>query len=223
VRYQIKMLLASGLLLAVSLSAAQQPAGGGKQTSKSADAERFVARMMAFDKNKDGKLTKDEITDPRLLDLFERADTNKDGMVTKEELLALYEKEAPRGGGFGSGGPGGRGARGPGGPPDGGPGGPPSGPGGRGGFGPGGPGGGPPQPGQILPSFLQNVLELTDAQKKQVAELQKEVDNKLEKILNAEQRKQLKDIRERGPAGGRRGSGVPGGGAPSGPPDGPGK
>jgi hypothetical protein len=39
--------------------------------------------MMALDKNKDGKLTRDEVTDPRLLRLFEQADTNQDGVVTK--------------------------------------------------------------------------------------------------------------------------------------------
>ena len=44
---------------------------------------------MAFDKNKDGKLTKDEITDPRLHRLFDRADADKDGVVTREELIAL--------------------------------------------------------------------------------------------------------------------------------------
>src|SRR6478672_9256596 len=57
--------------------------------------------------------------------------------------------------------------------------------------------GGPPQPGQILPGFLQEQLHLTDDQKKQVAELQKEVDAKLDKILTAEQKSQLKEMRER--------------------------
>jgi outer membrane protein assembly factor BamB len=87
-----------------------------------------------------------------------------------------------RGGGFG--GPGGRG------------------PGGRG---PGGFGGGPPQPGQILPPFVQERLSLTDDQKKTIEELQKEVDTGLEKILTAEQNKELKE-----PAGGF-GGGRPGG------------
>ena len=48
--------------------------------------------MMTFDKNKDGKLTKDEVTDVRLHRLFDRADANKDGVVTKEELMALAAK-----------------------------------------------------------------------------------------------------------------------------------
>src|SRR4051812_21466140 len=46
-------------------------------------------RLLALDKNKDGKLTKDEVTDPRLERLFNRADKDGDGTVTKEELNAL--------------------------------------------------------------------------------------------------------------------------------------
>src|SRR5439155_19649624 len=99
------------------------PGRGGPGEATSVDA--IVARMMAFDKNNDGKLTRDEITDERLLRLFDQADTNKDGVVTKEELMALAAQlaaEAPAPGGRpgGFGGPGG---------------------GGPGGFGPGGPGG----------------------------------------------------------------------------------
>jgi hypothetical protein len=213
-----RMLLVAGLLCAASITTAQPPEGGkgGKDRGapKAFDADAFVARMMAFDKNKDGKLTRDEVTDARLLRLFDRADTNKDGVVTKEELEALAAKlaeEARQGGDRG--GPGGRGPGGFG----------PGGPGGPGGFGRGGPGGfgGPPRPGQILPGFLQDQLQLTDEQKKQVEELQKEVDAKLDKILTAEQRQQLKEMRERGPGGrGRGGPGGPGGFGPGGPPPG---
>src|SRR5436190_22380195 len=57
-------------------------------------------------------------------------------------------------------------------------------PGGRGGKGGGFGGGfGPPQPGQVMPTFLQEMLKLSDDQKKQVADLQKDVDAKLDKIL----------------------------------------
>src|SRR5205814_8823226 len=92
----------------------------------SGDVDAMVERVMAFDKNKDGKLTRDEMTDPRLKALCDRADANKDGVVTKAELKAVFSREASRfqGGGPG-GGPGGFGPVGPGGP----------------GFGPGGPGG----------------------------------------------------------------------------------
>ena len=65
---------------------------------------------------------------------------------------------------------------------------------------PGGRQGGPPQPGQILPPMLQERLNLTAEQKKQVADLQKEVDEKLAKILTEEQMSQMKTaMRERGP------------------------
>jgi Spy/CpxP family protein refolding chaperone len=185
------MLFTSGLLLVASFAAAQPPAGGRDGAAKSADADAFVARLMAFDKNKDGKLTKDEITDERLHRLFDRADTNKDGVVTREELLALFAREAPAAGGPAGGPPGGFG---------------PPGPGGPGGRGPGG-FGGPPQPGQILPGFLQERLSLTEEQKKQVSDIQKDVDARLEKILTAEQRKQLQELQERGPGGPGRGPG----------------
>jgi spore coat protein CotH len=92
-----------------------------------------------------------------------------------------------------------------GGPPGGG-----RGPGGRGpgGGGPGGPGGPPggfamtmpfPRPGDLLPGPLQDALGLTDEQKRRLAELQKEADGKLDKLLTDAQRKQWKEMRERGP------------------------
>src|SRR5262245_61929982 len=194
------VLLVAALVWAAALltqATAQRQGGkggkGGKGKAKGgADATALVERMMAFDKNKDGKLTKEEVTDERLHRLFDQADANKDGVVTKEELEALAKKldaEAGEGGGFGGpgkGGPGGFGGRGKGGK------------GGPGGFGgPGGPGGfgAPPRPGQILPPFLADRLELTAEQKKDLDALQKEVDAKLAKILTAEQKKQLEEMR----------------------------
>jgi hypothetical protein len=209
------IVLAGGLVFAASFAAAQPPPGSRDGATKSAGADAFVARMMAFDKNKDGKLTRDEVTDERLLRLFDRADANKDGVVTKEELLALFAREAPAAGGpadgFGPPGEGGFPGRGPGGP------------GGFGGF------GGPPEPGQVLPRPLQERLSLTEEQKKQIADVQKEVDARLEKLLTAEQMKSLKEMRDRGPGGfGRPGEGGPPGegrrpprprdGGPGGPP-----
>jgi hypothetical protein len=78
----------AAVLVAVSFTQAQPGPGGKKGDKKGGKkdvegVEEFVKRMMAFDKNKDGKLTRDEITDKRLLRLFDRADTNKDGVVTK--------------------------------------------------------------------------------------------------------------------------------------------
>lgn len=79
------------------------------------------------------------------------------------------------------------------------PGGGKGGPGGKGGF--GGGFGMRGQPGQIMPAFLQERLKLTDDQKKAVADLQKEVQTKLDKILTDEQRAELKKLREQGPGG----------------------
>ena len=62
-----------------------------------------------------------------------------------------------------------------------------------------GPPGFRPQPGRVLPDRLEERLRLTPEQKAQVADLQKEVDARLDQILNDEQRKQLKAIRENGP------------------------
>jgi hypothetical protein len=198
-------ILLSAVVLGLAGFAGAQPPGGGRKDgpgkdrpAAGGDTKSFVDRMMAFDKNKDGKLTRDEITDKRLLRLFDRADTNKDGVVTREELEALAAKEMQDGGGRVPGGPGGPGGRfgGPGGP-----GGGPGGPGGRFG-GPGSPGGfGGPPVGQVLPPFVRDTLEISDAQRKQLDDLQKEVDDKLAKILTDEQQKKLREIRERGPFG----------------------
>ena len=195
------VLAIAGVLTACSLASGQQQSGGRRATAKSSTGTDLVSRMMKFDKNKDGKLTRSEVSDTRMRRLFDRADADKDGVVTKDELTTLAANEPTNA----RGGPGGFG------------------PGGPGGFGPGGPGGfGPPRMGQILPGFMQERLSLTATQKKQVADLQKEVDAKLAKILSAEQNDQLKEMQERGPGGGPPGFGGPGGPPPGGfPPGGP--
>jgi len=107
----------------------------------------------------------------------------------------------------------------------------PGGPGGQGG--PGGPSGGRPPGGvHIIPRFAEEKLNLTDDQKKQVADLEKEVKEKLAKILTPEQMKILAEARPprggpgggqggpgggQGGPGGRGGPGGPGGGGQGGP------
>ena len=193
--------ISSMLILAVASLVVAQPPGPGQEVySQSATGGDLVSRMMEFDKDKDGKLTKDEVTDKRLHRLFARSDANNDGTVTKEELASLAAKEesSSRGRSFGFGPPG------------------------------GGPGGFmmmPPRPGEILPPMAQQRLRLSPAQKAELASIQKEVDERLDKILNDEQKKQLQEMRQRGPGGfGPRGGGPaggfgPGGGGPPG--DGP--
>lgn len=208
-------MVGSGVLL-VTFAGAQPPGRpdrGRNENAPPADASGFVTRMMTFDTNQDGKLSKDELTDSRLVSLFERADKNMDGVVTKEELTAEFNKESANlgAGGFG-GGPGG-----PGGPGGGGP--------GRRGFGgPGGPGGpgmgGPPPIGQILPPHIQEMLGLSNAQRKKIDALQRHVDNKLGEILTEDQKQRLEEMKNRGPRGpdgDRGGFGPPQGGGPGGP------
>jgi spore coat protein CotH len=62
-----------------------------------------------------------------------------------------------------------------------------------GGMGPGGP---RPNPGEIFSAPIQNALQMTEKQKKDLAELQKKVDAELEKILTPQQKEQLKRMRE---------------------------
>jgi hypothetical protein len=206
-RTLIALILTVGFFVAASIGVAQRqgPGPGRGQGPPSTDGgEDLVVRMMAFDQDKDGKLTKVEITDARLHRLFDRSDANKDGIVTKEELASLAVKEHSDESG---GGPPGFG----GGPP---------------GFGPRG--GGPPggfmgggRPGEILPRMLQERLKLTPEQKSDLDALQKELDARLDKILSAEQKTQLKQMRDRGPGGfGPRGPGGPGGRGFGGPPPG---
>ncbi len=74
-RTSTALLLAGGCLIAASFALARNQA----------PADGLVARMMAFDKDGDGKLTKSEVTDERLHRLFDRADADKDGTVTKAD------------------------------------------------------------------------------------------------------------------------------------------
>jgi Spy/CpxP family protein refolding chaperone len=87
---------------------------------------------------------------------------------------------------------------------------------GKGGF--GGAFGARTKPGTVLASAIQDQLKMTDDQKKEVADLQKMVDEKLAKIMTDDQKKQFKEIQDR-PAGGGFGNGFgrPGGAHPGGP------
>jgi hypothetical protein len=75
----------------------------------------------------------------------------------------------------------------------------------------------------LIPPFVQDKLELTDDQKKQIADLEQEVKAKLSKILTPEQMKTLEEARppRRGGPGGGQGQG-PGGGGGQGQGGGPG-
>ncbi len=70
--------------------------------------------------------------------------------------------------------------------------------------------------GQLMATAVQDRLKLTADQKKQLAELQKDADGKLDKILDDAQKKQVKQMQEMAKtfAGGPPGGGPPGGGFP---------
>ncbi len=181
------------LVCAAGIVAAQPPPGPGFGANPAAaPGGGLVARMMEYDQDKDGKLTKSEVTDARLERLFARSDKNGDGIVTREELASLEAKEeSARRGRFG------------------------------GGFGPpgGGPGGFMmmmARPGEILSPPLQDRLKLSAEQKAELATIQKSVDEKLKGILSTDQTKALTEMRQRGPGG----FGPPGGGPPGGGPRG---
>jgi Ca2+-binding EF-hand superfamily protein len=59
---------------------------------------------MQFDKNRDGKLTKDELPE-QMQGFFDRMDTNGDGVVDSAELAELRRSMQGAGGPGGPGGP----------------------------------------------------------------------------------------------------------------------
>jgi mono/diheme cytochrome c family protein len=56
-------------------------------------SNELVKTLMAFDRNGDGKLQKDELPD-RWQEIFKRADTNHDGVLTPEEIRKYAEAQA---------------------------------------------------------------------------------------------------------------------------------
>jgi hypothetical protein len=76
----------------------------------------------------------------------------------------------------------------------------------------GGPGrfDGPPQRGGLLPPVVQDRLNLTAEQRKQLEGLQQEAVSRLDQILTDEQRKQLRQMQQRFGPGGRGPAGPPG-------------
>lgn len=68
--------------------------------------------------------------------------------------------------------------------------------------------------GRIIPPPMRQQLELSEEQIQQIDKLEKELKEKLNKLLTEEQKKQLENMRMRGPGGpgGGPGGGPPGGG-----------
>ena len=170
-----------------------------------------LQKLMQYDQDGDGVLTRSELSDRRLQALFARADSDKDDRLTQAEIEAVVG--SARNGGRGRGGRGREFGERPGfegGPPPGRP---------QFGRGPGrefpGPGSfQPPRPGTILPDHLIEMMGLTTEQRQQLKELQEKVDARLAKILTDEQLEQFRrgPERGRGPGPGmRQGRGFRGG------------
>ncbi len=148
----------------------QGPRGGGEggggghrggPPGQGGNSENMIQQIMALDANGNGGLTPAEVTDLRLQTLLQQADTDSSGSVTLTELTTAMNKKP----GQGMGGPGMGGGH-------------------------GGPGG-PPRPGEIMPGFIQDQLQLTDTQRQQLATLQSGVDAQLLQILTTQQIQQL--------------------------------
>lgn len=94
------------------------PGGRGGDARRAPSTDETIDRILTFDKNKDGKIAKDELPE-RMQDLVAKGDTNKDGALDKDEIRALATTLAREGGLQGRDGRGGPGAGprpGPGGP-----------------------------------------------------------------------------------------------------------
>lgn len=211
-RRSIAFLPALATLLLAGNAFSQPPRSGdfgGPPPEAPANQPAPADRLMQFDANNDGVLSAEELTDRRLHRLLTAADENSDGSLSRAELMAYFDRQAREFGGnrgpgsmrgFGGGeGPGlGGDFPGAGRPPF------PGGPGGPGGLG---------QPGQILPEFLQQELNLSEEQRRELAALQTRVDEQLARILTPEQKQQLQRMT---PPRGERpfGPGGPGGPRP---------
>lgn len=179
-RTRLLLIALIGLLGTVALVAQPGPPRGGRggpPGGRPVDVAGSVDRLFTLDANKDGELTAAEINDERLTPLLERADADHNQKVTREELTTLLNQEsaaiaANRGPG-------------PGGPPMLNPddlfNGPPS----------------PPRPGQVLPPFEAERLNLTPEQQQKIDELQRDVDKRLREILTEEQHRLLSEPRRR--------------------------
>ena len=97
--------LAAGLLLA-GAAVAQPPDQGlapARELIRPAplSVDDVVERILSFDRNKDGKVTKDELPE-RMQFLIELGDTNKDGALDRDEIKKLVTTRATAVGGFGA-------------------------------------------------------------------------------------------------------------------------
>lgn len=81
---------------------------GGRPGGGPPSGEQFVKHIMGFDKDGDGKVTKEELPEP-MQRMLQRGDTNEDGAIDREEAEKLVEqlerfrRDRPQGGPGGAG------------------------------------------------------------------------------------------------------------------------
>lgn len=94
----LPLLVALSALVGVGALAQPSDEEGGGGLDRRTQAA--VDRMMAHDKNSDGKLTPDELPARLAARLFEEGDADKDGVMTREEVGAvIVQREGARRGG----------------------------------------------------------------------------------------------------------------------------
>jgi hypothetical protein len=104
----IQLLLMSAVAVALVLAGAggAQPPGPKPEPMQKfvrpapISVDDIVERIMSFDKNKDGMVTRDELPE-RMQFLIDRGDTNKDGALDRDEIRKLVTARAPGPGAFG--------------------------------------------------------------------------------------------------------------------------
>lgn len=72
--------------------------GPGGPPEGQGNSDEMVMTLMGFDKNGDGKISKEELPE-RMQGMFDRADANKDGFLSKEELTKVSAQNGRREGG----------------------------------------------------------------------------------------------------------------------------
>lgn len=65
---------------------------GGAEDAGGPSSDEMVKSLMAFDKNGDGQLQRDEVPE-RMRGLFDRGDSNHDGVLTQDEIRKMAETE----------------------------------------------------------------------------------------------------------------------------------
>lgn len=92
---------------AITQEEASGPGGPGGPGGPMGDPSQMVDRVMSADQNGDGKITPDEVNDPRMGMMLRGADADGDGAVSKAEIETAMQRMGGGPGGGGFGGPGG--------------------------------------------------------------------------------------------------------------------